>query len=83
VSVACFSHSGSLPEAVPKENFSYSYFIAFRMNIDQNVANDFSNEQTETPLETKHLGSYFTMDKDHVSVKPFVGVLLNRMNEER
>lgn len=53
------------------------------MNIDEHLVAGFSNEQAETPQKSKNLGSYFTMDEDHVSVKRFVGVLLNLMNEER
>jgi hypothetical protein len=53
------------------------------MNIDDHLVDGYSNEQAETRQKSKHLGSYFTMDGDHVSAKLFMGVLLNVMNEER
>jgi hypothetical protein len=50
---------------------------AFPVNVDEHMVGAFSNELAETSLEAQQLGSYHIQDEDHISFKPFLGVVLN------
>jgi hypothetical protein len=55
---------------------------AFQMNVGEHMVGAFSNEKAETPLEAQHLGSYIIQDEDHVTINPFLGVVLNTDSPE-